>query len=136
MKQIYINTRHKSERKRNVFDFLLIITISLLVFGGFGGALQPIRLFSLVMFPFVFRFLLKKSNIKQIAKTSRVVSILYMFFLVSLLWTSDINEGFKEIIYYGIHLNLFLLIVMLYMKDIRKLVILEYGNLHKILTIT
>lgn len=116
MKQIYINTTHKSEHKRNASDFLLIITISLLVFGGFGGALQPIRIFSLVMFPFVFRFLLKKSNNKQIAKTSRVVIILYIFFIVSLLWTSDINEGFKEIIYYGIHLNLFLLIVMLYMK--------------------
>lgn len=116
MKQIYINTTHKSERKRNVFDFLLIITISLLVFGGFGGALQPIRIFSLGMFPFVFRFLLKKSNIKQIAKTSRAVIILYMFFIASLLWTSDINEGFKEIVYYGLHLNLFLLIVMLYMK--------------------
>lgn len=127
MKQIYINTTHKSEHKRNASDFLLIITISLLVFGGFGGALQPIRIFSLVMFPFVFRFLLKKSNNKQIAKTSRVVIILYIFFIVSLLWTSDINEGFKEIIYYGIHLNLFLLIVMLYMKAHKPLSSLLFG---------
>ena len=81
------------------------------------------------MFPFVFRFLLKKSNNNQIAKTSRVVIILYMFFIASLLWTSDINEGFKEIIYYGIHLNLFLLIVMLYMnahKPFSSLLIEQY----------
>lgn len=107
----------KNRVSKNKFDYLLIITISLLVFGGFGGASQPIRLFSLVMFPFVVWFLLKSSNNKMIVRTGRTILILYTFLIASLLWTSDINEGFKEIIYYGTHLNLFLLIVAFYIKS-------------------
>lgn len=117
MKQLYL-TKYKlrDNPNRNVFDFLLMFTISLLVFGGYGGSLQPIRLFSLVTVPFVFWFYIKYSRNKQILKTIRAVIILYMFLVASLLWTSDVNEGFKEIIYYGIHLNIFLLIVMLFRK--------------------
>src|SRR5690554_6884015 len=106
----------RENSKWNIFDFLLIFTIALLVFGGYGGALQPIRLFSLVTVPFVFWFYIKYSRNKQILKTIRAVIILYMFLVASLLWTSDVNEGFKEIIYYAIHLNLFLLIIMLFRK--------------------
>lgn len=117
MKNLYSNNSiRRANSKRNVYDFLLIITISLLIFGGFGGSLQPIRIFSLVMIPFVIRFLLKHSRKKQIVQITRAVAILYLFFIVSLLWTSDTNEGLKEIVYYGIHLNIFLLIVMSYLK--------------------
>ncbi|HHX69060.1 MAG TPA: O-antigen ligase family protein [Gallicola sp.] len=117
MKNLYSNNSiRRANSKRNVYDFLLIITISLLIFGGFGGSLQPIRIFSLVMIPFVFQFLLKQSRKKQIVQITRAVAILYLFFIVSLLWTSDTNEGLKEIVYYGIHLNIFLLIVMSYLK--------------------
>lgn len=117
MKHLYLNTNKIRENcNRNIFDFLLIFTILLLVFGGYGGSLQPIRLFSLVTIPFVFWFYIKYSKNKQILKTIRAVIILYMFLFASLLWTSDVNQGFKEIIYYGIHLNIFLLIVMLFRK--------------------
>lgn len=117
MKHLYLNTNKLRENSKwNIFDFLLIFTIALLVFGGYGGALQPIRLFSLVTVPFVFWFYIKYSRNKQILKTIRSVIILYVFLVASLLWTSDVNEGFKEIIYYAIHLNLFLLIVMLFRK--------------------
>lgn len=117
MKHIYLNTNKLRENSKwNIFDFLLIFTIALLVFGGYGGALQPIRLFSLVTVPFVFWFYIKYSRNKQILKTIRAVIILYMFLVASLLWTTDVNEGFKEVIYYAIHLNLFLLIIMLFRK--------------------
>lgn len=100
-------------KSRNKYDYLLIFTIALLVFGGFGGAMQPIRLFSLAMIPYVFWLSTKK---RKLFSVYIVVLVIYLLILLSLFWTSDLGEGFKEAVYYAAHLNLFVFTILLYDK--------------------
>jgi len=45
----------------NHFDILIIFTLGLLAFGGYGGSLQPVRVFSILLIPYTL-FELKKTR--------------------------------------------------------------------------
>lgn len=101
--------------KGNRFDYLLIVTIVLLVFGLYGGDMQPIRLLSLAFMPYTLLSFITTTNRSQIQLFS-VASALYLFIVLSILWTTDVSEGVKEVVYYTAHFSLFLAVINFYKK--------------------
>lgn len=92
----------------NKYDIGLVILIASLVVGDLGGALQPVRIISLFFLPQV---------LNQCRKISILASWSFVFFmfwlgyiLCSLIWTSDISQGLKEVLYYVSHFSLFILV--------------------------
>ena len=92
----------------NKYDWGLIVLIASLVVGDLGGALQPVRVISLLFLPQV---------LSQCRKVNRLVALSCLFFVFwlaymacSLTWTSDFSQGIKEIFYYISHFSLFILI--------------------------
>ena len=98
-------------RLNNRYDYMVMLVIFTLIAGNLGGALQPIRLIGLFSLPFVLTFIY---NNKLRFRNILCFFILCFFYsLVSLFWTSDINEAFKEFFYYSTHISLFFLLVYL-----------------------
>lgn len=92
-------------RPNNRYDYMIMSVIFTLVAGNLGGALQPIRLIGLFSLPFVLTFIY---NNKLRFRNILCFFILCFFYsLISLFWTSDINEAFKEFFYYLVHISLF-----------------------------
>lgn len=99
-------------RNYNCFDVLIVIALVLLAFGGYGGSLQPVRVFSILLIPYtLFEFKNALSD-KIFVKTIGVFIIFLIYFFLSYLWTCDREEWFKEAIYYPVHFNLFLLLYL------------------------
>ena len=90
---------------------MIMSVIFTLVAGNLGGALQPIRLIGLFSLPFVLTFIY---NNKLRFRNILCFFILCFFYsLISLFWTSDINEAFFIIWY--IFLSFFSLSIFLLM---------------------
>lgn len=96
-----------NQKNYNKYDMGIILIIAIFVLGGFGGALQPIRIIALIFLP---------SILIQV-RMNRIIYHIFLFFLfwlfyivISLSWTSDFNQGIKEFFYYITHFSLFLLI--------------------------
>lgn len=115
------------KKTNNKYDYLVIILISLLVFGDLGGSLQPIRIFSLLFLPTVIIGALNLIRYPLIKFSYRFVSILYFYICLSLIWTSDINEGLKEIVYYLSHFSLLILVPLFFLKANKPLASLLRG---------
>lgn len=98
----------------NKYDNMIVFVIFTLITGNFGGALQPIRLLGLVSIPVVLVFIL--NNKLRFRNTLLFFTLCFFYALISLFWTSDINEAYKEIFYYLIHVSLFFYIVFLSAK--------------------
>ena len=90
----------------NKFDRMLFLLIASLAFGGYGGALQASRILTILFFP----SLIQKLNLSSLPirglKGFIIFLILYVF--CSYIWTPDKTEGLKALVYYPIHLSLFL----------------------------
>lgn len=96
------------KKNNNIFDYLIIFMICLIFFGDLLGGLQPIRVFSLFSIPLI--FLLNTKFNTRLIDFAKVLFLLYCFIVISLFWTSDRDQGFKEIFYYLIHFSLFFLV--------------------------
>lgn len=97
-----------SQKFYNKYDIGIILLIASLVVGDLGGALQPVRVVSLVFMPQV---------LIHFVRFDRLINKIFLFFLfwlfyiiISLSWTSDFSQGVKEFFYYISHFSLFLLI--------------------------
>lgn len=106
-------------KEKNIYDYLIIIVITFLVFGSMGGALQPIRLLSIISIPFVILSFFKKNLALKTFGSYFFLLICYM--ILSLTWSIDIEEGIKVIIYNVLHIFLFLLLIIFYHRSNRKL---------------
>ena len=95
--------------RRNKYDNYILILIVSLAFGAIGGALQMPRLFCILLFPF---FIEKYTFIGKYIKLIVITIVCFLFYCsFSLIWTPDISEGFKDLIYYIVHFILFLEII-------------------------
>lgn len=93
----------------NKFDYILAIMVALIMFGVIGGALVPARLFAILLIP----LLLKKWKDCRYIKLFVVFFVVfYAFCLLSMIWTPDIIQGSKELVYYPIHIIYFLEILV------------------------
>lgn len=95
--------------KRKIYDNLLILLIASLAFGSFGGALQIPRILSIIVLPFFISNSVLGS--KTVVRIIRIVVCFLGYCIFSLLWTSNIEEGFVELIYYILHFLLFVEII-------------------------
>lgn len=116
--------------KNNKYDYIIIVTIASIIFGLYGGALQPIRLISLFFIPFVFIELYKsirKSNNAILNKCLIFFLFWYAYSLISLFWIDSLENACKELVYYLLHFNLFILLYLCSIKAINPLKSILFG---------
>lgn len=113
--------------RRNKYDYYLIVLISLLVFGEIGGSLQPIRVVSILLVPYVaIKFLTIELTVTQ-RKVFHFFAVWFIYSIFSLFWTSNLEEAYQELIYYFVHFTLFFLIVFWSQKANDPLQSIIYG---------
>lgn len=100
--------------KYNKYDYCVIILITLLAFGGLGGAFQPIRILTLLTCPLLlFKLTVNKINGRDKYLLFMLAAwLLYAVF--SLSWTPAPDEGAKQIVYYLTHFLMLLQLVFWY----------------------
>src|SRR5690554_4852851 len=111
-----IDILHIKRIKNNLYDYFLTLLVCLLIFGMYGDSLQPVRVVSLASLPFIIVNYVQNKEIKILRRTYLLLLGLYLYLLLSLLWTSDLSQGAKEAIYYLAHFSLLILILLLYFK--------------------
>ena len=97
------------KEKNNIFDHLLLLLVFLVGFGCIGGSLQLSRIAATVLAPLL---VVKCSGCRYAKGIISGLVIFYVFCVCSLLWTSDRAEGMKDVVYYAVHIFLFLEIVV------------------------
>ncbi len=96
----------------NRYDYFIIALLGSIVFGTFGGFLQPVRILSILFLPIV---VYEFNVLYQDRLVRRIIFFFffwYIYCVLSVLWTSDPDQAFKELLYYPIHFNLFLSLVL------------------------
>lgn len=84
----------------NIYDQTIVLLIVLQFFGTIGGALQPVRVFSLLLAPFMIHFFARNTSISKSYSNLEVFSIFWVLWgCISLIWVFDIWAGIKEISY-------------------------------------
>ena len=93
----------------NRFDLSIFLLITTTAFGDIGGNLQVTRLVGILLVPLLMVSLPK-------CKFAKPYGICILFFwaycICSLLWTLDKDEGLKQLVYYIVHLLIFLEILV------------------------
>lgn len=93
-------------KRTNKYDLFLLLLTGSLGFGELGGAFQLPRILALMLFPVIVSHY---RSCLYYTKPAIIFFILfYAYSLFSMLWTPDIEEGVKELVYYPIH---FLLLI-------------------------
>lgn len=101
----------KTNYSFNKFDIFVVILIIALIGGGSGGAMEPVRLLSILFAPFALS-LYSTSYDKKINTCFHFFVFWYVYMIISLTWTSDFSKGLNELVYYPIHFMLFLEILL------------------------
>ncbi len=91
----------------NKFDIFLFLLIFSVVGGVYGGSLTLPRLFTILLFPNLI-ILLLNNQCKYIHSFITFFSLWWLYGLFSILWTSDIENAGKELVYYLINFSYFL----------------------------
>lgn len=110
--------------KNNKYDYFVILLVSLISLGNLGGSLQPSRLVPIVLIPFTLSTL---NSFAPLGKIKKWIQIFILFCIVSLLWTPDVLEGTKEVLYYVAHFTLFIEIVVFTFYSNNKFESLTWG---------
>ena len=102
------------QREKNIYDNLIIFFLILQAFGGIGDALQPIRIFIIVLIPWILKFILThKSVVIGYSYEIHVFFIWIVYALISILWVIEPNESIKEVIYLFVNFTGFILLIFL-----------------------
>lgn len=100
------------ESTYNKFDLFIVILIGLIAFGGYGGAIQPIRIASVLCIPVVianWRMLIRDKHTYNLVF---FLLVWYGYLVISMLWTLDPVTGRKDLVYFPIHMNLLFSILL------------------------
>lgn len=98
--------------KSNKYDRLLILLFALQVFGGIGGAFQPVRIFIIIFIPATIIFFIKNSSITSRYKYEIATFYIWITYgLFSLIWVINIQESLKEVLYLTLYFFGFFLVV-------------------------
>ncbi|MBR3471106.1 MAG: O-antigen ligase family protein [Prevotella sp.] len=94
----------------NTYDITLLLILASLAFGGLGGYLHLSRVLAVLLLPW---FIPKFKECGDFIHPFVNCFIAFLVFCaISLIWTPDIVEGFKELVYYFVHFLLFLEILV------------------------
>ena len=99
--------------KYNRYDYGVIILITLLAFGGLGGAFQPVRMFALLTSPLILFKLFSKKIDGQDKYLLFMLATWLMYAGFSFFWTPAPDDGAKQLAYYLLH---FLMLLQLILK--------------------
>ena len=100
------------QNKYNKYDYGIIVLILLIAFGGIGGTLSPLRCVALFFSPWVWLNIFTRPLNKALRFVCYFFLIWFIYSLCSLVWTSALVEGLKELLYYYCHFSLFFLFVL------------------------
>lgn len=99
--------------KNNKYDRLIITLIVLQIFGGLGGAIQPVRVFIVLLWPLLF-FSNKKKWIKYLSNKGLLFYVFWICYSIfSLLWVTSKSLAIKSILYNIVHFSIFPLLFLL-----------------------
>lgn len=106
------------EKEYNKYDFFLITLVVLQLFGLYGGAFQPIRLFSIFLIPLLLfnRFFI--SGVKKLKFIFLFAFITWLYAFITLLWVKNFDEGLKNVVY--LFINLLILIEFIFLAYLAK----------------
>lgn len=110
----------------NKYDTYLLLLIVSTIFGEIGGALTIPRALGILLAPRLFS-IFKREKPTYLSSIKSWAIAFYIFALVSMLWTPDKVEGFKELIYYPIHFLIFLEVVIFSQKAFNPLGYITLG---------
>ena len=110
----------------NKYDTYLLLLIVSTIFGGIGGTLTIPRVLGILLAPRLFS-IFKREKPTYLSSIKSWAIAFYIFALVSMLWTPDKVEGFKELIYYPIHFLIFLEVVIFSQKAFNPLGYITLG---------
>lgn len=86
----------------NKYDTFIVLLLASTIFGDIGGAFQVVRVLSILLLPYVIN--LKWKNNVYLKRVVHFFVFWYLYAFVSILWSPDTAEGFKELIYYPVHM--------------------------------
>jgi len=106
-----------TKEKYNIYDKLLLVLILMQVFGIIGDAFQPLRLFTVVLTPFLITSIVKN---KYIYTKYKYEFFLYVFWalygILTLIVSIYLDVSIKEIVYLIINFLSFFLLLLLSTK--------------------
>ena len=115
------------QNKYNKYDYGIIVLILLIAFGGIGGTLSPLRCVALFFSPWVWLNIFTRPLNKALRFVCYFFLIWFIYSLCSLVWTSALVEGLKELLYYYCHFSLFFLFFLWLQKARSPLVSIILG---------
>lgn len=118
------------KERNNKFDRILFLLVFLTGFGGIGGALQLCRIAAIVLLPMLIN---KFGGCGYARGITGGLILFYLFCVFSLLWTPDLSEGIKELVYYAVHIILFLEIIVFARYSRNPLKNISYGWIFAVL---
>lgn len=98
--------------KYNRFDIYLIVIIVIQVFGIYGGALQPVRVLSILSFPFLIMSNFKADVFKQFSYEFLFFFIFIISGLTLTIFSEYINVAIKEVLYLAVSFNMIFNIII------------------------
>lgn len=113
-------------KNHNKYDTFLLLLIVSTIFGGIGGALTIPRILGILLAPRFFG-IIKREKPAYLSSIKSWTIAFYIFALVSMLWTPDKVEGFKELIYYLVHFLIFFEVIVFSRKAVCPLQFITIG---------
>lgn len=108
-------------RRLNIYDKIVILIISSLVFGAIGGSLQVIRFISIILLPFNIYHLVSKRISKNVLMYLLFGVFWIIYAIFSLSWCKDITMAKINVFYLFIHFNIAYSIVRLGMHSVNPI---------------
>ena len=110
----------------NKYDIYILLLIVSTIFGTIGGALSAPRLLGILLIPKLFGSI-KRENFIYLSSLRSWCVAFYVFALISMLWTPDKAEGFKELVYYLVHFLIFFEVIVFSRKALSPLQFITIG---------
>ena len=110
----------------NKYDIYILLLIVSTIFGTIGGSLTAPRLLGLLLVPKLFG-IVNRENLKYLSSLRSWCVAFYVFALISMLWTPDKAEGFKELVYYLMHFLIFFEVLVFSRKALSPLQFITIG---------
>ncbi len=102
----------QSKIKANIYDKLLIMFIVLQIFGNFGGALQPVRIFAFVfILPMFLYFATKRKKLRENIYSRNVFIIWLVYGFLSLFVSIRPGDSIKELMYLSLNFSVFFVLI-------------------------
>lgn len=107
--------------KSNRFDIYISLIFFILIFGVYGGALQPIRLLTILLFFYYFPLIYREIINYKLQINFLIFSFIYSFFSTFFI-IENIKESLISFLYFTINLMLYTIFFVFYKKANNSLV--------------